>query len=227
MSSPQPPEFDDLVGADVPPAERERLRRAHDLMLRSDAPPELSPELEKVPWPDDALATLGLRRREPQRSRPWLALVAAAGIGALIGFFAGQSGGTSNSLDVVRTISMHGTALAPDAQASIAIGRRGSDGNWQMLVTVTKLRPLPGGGYYDLWLTRQRKPVALCGTFNVKPADLTAVRLSAAYSLANFDGWVVTRHVRGQPEADKRDVFLTTWTPARGAAWGGASKTPS
>jgi hypothetical protein len=205
----RPPEFDELVGTeDVAPAERDRLRGAHHLLLEAGPPPELSPELEKVPWPDEALAPLGLRRREPERKRAWLPLLAAATIGAAIGFFAGSSGNSSTFSTTLR-VAMHGTALAPGAKASIALGEKGSDGNWPMLVTLTNLRPLPNGGYYDLWLSRHGKPIALCGTFNVKPVGDTGVRLSAAYALKKFDGWVVTRHIAGQPDKTSA-VFLTT-----------------
>ncbi len=43
------PDFDDLVGTDVEQAERERLRRVHDLLLEAGPPPELSPEIELGP----------------------------------------------------------------------------------------------------------------------------------------------------------------------------------
>jgi len=33
----RPPNFDDLVGTDLEPAERERLRRAHDLLVAAGA----------------------------------------------------------------------------------------------------------------------------------------------------------------------------------------------
>ena len=35
------PNFDDLIGEDVPAWERERLRRAHDLLVAAGPPPEL------------------------------------------------------------------------------------------------------------------------------------------------------------------------------------------
>jgi Anti-sigma-K factor rskA len=204
------PELDELVGTEVPPAERDRLRGVHQLLVKAGPPPELSPELEKVPWPDDALAPLGLRRREPERRRAWLPLLAAATIGLFIGFFAGQTGDNrSTSIDSVATKHMHGTALARGAVAAIEIGRRGADGNWPMIVTVTNLPSLPNGGYYDLWLSRHGKPIALCGSFNVKQGTETVVRLSAAYSLTRFDGWVITRRVAGQQDTSKQ-VLLTT-----------------
>jgi hypothetical protein len=207
------PDFDDLVSAEeVPPVERDRLRGVHDLLVQAGPPPELSPQLEKVPWPDEALAPLGLRRREPERRRKWLPLLAAAAVGALLGFFAGQTGGNDNSrsIDVLGTKHMHGTALARKAEAVIQVGTKGVDGNWPMVLTVTNLPSVPNGGYYDLWLSRKGKPIALCGTFNVKPGTQTVVRLSAAYSLKKFDGWVITRHVGGQPDTAPRAVLLTT-----------------
>src|SRR5919197_2302841 len=204
---PRMPDFGDLVSAEeVPSMERERLGRAHDLLAQAAPPPELPPELEKVPWPDEALAPLGLRRREPERRRKWLPLLAAAAVGALIGFFAGQTGGNDNSrsIDVVGAKHMHGTALARNAEAVIQVGTKGADGNWPMVLTVTNLPSVPNGGYYDLWLSRKGKPIALCGTFNVKSGTQTVVRLSAAYSMKKFDGWVITRHVGGQPDTAPR-----------------------
>ena len=43
------PDFDDLVGQDVPPEERARLHRTHELLLEAGPPPELSPEMDAVP----------------------------------------------------------------------------------------------------------------------------------------------------------------------------------
>src|ERR671932_585382 len=83
------PDFDELVGVDVPPEERARLYRAHALLVHAGPPPELSPELEAVPWPEDALAPIsGRRRREAKTRRPLLlaaALATAAAVGVLLG----------------------------------------------------------------------------------------------------------------------------------------------
>ena len=48
------PDFDELVGKDVPDEERARLLRAHRLLVEAGPPPELSPELDSVPWPEDS-----------------------------------------------------------------------------------------------------------------------------------------------------------------------------
>ena len=63
--------FDELVGEIEDPAERQRLRRVHDLLLSVEAPPERSPEVDAVvvPKPEPPL---------PRRRRRALVLLAAA-----------------------------------------------------------------------------------------------------------------------------------------------------
>ncbi|HXY86209.1 MAG TPA: hypothetical protein VEH52_12080 [Gaiellaceae bacterium] len=205
MSRRDVPSFDDLVGRDVPPAERERLRNAHELLLQAGPPPELSPELEQVPWPEEALAPLGLYRERRQRQqKPWLLIATAAAAAILIGFVVGHSTSntTSASFAVVHTVNMHGTARAPRALASIDLGKAGADGNWPMLITVTNLAPVKGGGYYALWLSRHGRRIALCGSFNTKTGAKTEVKMSAAYSLKGIDGWIVMR----EPPASSRSA---------------------
>ena len=46
------PNFDDLVGTETRGAERERLRGAHELLLRAGPPAELPPQLRKAPSVD-------------------------------------------------------------------------------------------------------------------------------------------------------------------------------
>jgi hypothetical protein len=209
----RPPEFDELIGAEVTGQERERLRRAHELLVRAGPPPELSPELEKVPWPDEALQPLGLLRA-PRASggRSWLQLALGAAAVLVVGFLIGQAfNSTTSAFTTTRVIQMHGTKQAPHAFAAIALGQEATDGNWPMRVTITNLPPAEAGGYYDLWLSRHGKPVAFCGTFNTRPRGDTSVRLSAAYNLnrIRFDGWVVTRHVSGVPERRAPTVLTT------------------
>ena len=204
------PDFDELVGADVAGAERDRLRDVHELLLEAGPPPELSPELETVPWPDDALAPLGLARRSRERRRRSPLLAAAALVTAVVaGFLLGQATGdkSSNGFNTQRVVKLRGTALDSDALATIQLGDADRNGNWPMLVHVTGLQPLPEGGYYDLYLTRKGRPVALCGSFNVVRGEAT-IRLSAAYDLGHFDrnGWVITRQI--PPNHKPRDVVL-------------------
>jgi hypothetical protein len=193
------PDFDDLVGHDVPAEERERLRRAHDLLVAADPPAELSPELETVPWPEEALGPI-LRTRRPRRGRPVLAfaLVATA---AFVGFLIGHATNSDTTINAARAVQLHGTALDRNALATLKVGKTDANGNFPMVLRVTGLDVLPEDGYYDLYLTKNGKPVAKCGVFNVGP-KVTEVRLSASYDLNRFDrnGWVVTRQLPGHHE---------------------------
>lgn len=213
MTLSRPPDFDELVGGEVTGDERERLRRTHQLLVQAGPPPELSPELEQVPWPEEALQPLGLFRTPRKRSGPsWVQVALAAAAVLVVGFFIGQAfNSRSNEFATARVIKMHGTKQAPNAFAAVALGRENNDGNWPMLVTVTDLKPAQNGSYYDLWLSLHGKPVALCGTFNTHFTGDTSVRMSAAYDLTQmkFDGWIVTRHVPGVPERQSPTVLTT------------------
>jgi hypothetical protein len=193
------PEFDDLVGQDVPEDERRRLRRAHELLVTAGPPPELSPELESVPWPEEALAPLWQRRKSAPR-RPLLAAAVVA-TAVFVGFLVGQATSSdSTSLNTLRTVKLRGTALDRNALATLKLGKRDSRGNWPMVLEVKGLDKLTKGGYYDLYLTKQGKPIVSCGTFNTDGE--TVVRFTAAYNLERFDknGWVVVRKTRGHFE---------------------------
>ena len=186
------PDFDDLVGHDVPSDDRERLRRAHELLIEAGPPPELSPDMEAVPWPDDSLAPLFGRRRE-RRRRPVL-LAAAIATALAVGLLIGQATtSSSTSIDARRTVELRGTTLARGAFAKLELGTAGAAGNWPMVLHVRGLPKLTKGGYYDLYLTRSGVPLVSCGTFNAQGE--TDIRLSAAYNLERFDknGWVVVR----------------------------------
>ena len=185
------PDFDELVGTDVPAAERERLRHVHDLLVAAGPLPELPPGLEQPRAPEPAEVVPFFNRR---RSAAYL--IAAAAVVAVAfggGYLAGNHGG---SFTAARTVRMHGTAAAPQALASVKIGSADSEGNWPMLVKVSYLPKLPPGGYYTIWLTRDGKAIAPCGTFRAH-GDTTSVTFSAAYKLQRFDGWVVTKWVPG------------------------------
>ncbi len=197
------PDFDELVGRELPSDERERLRRVHNLLVEAGPPPELSPELEAVPWPEDALEPLIGRRKEKHWTRRPLVLAAAFATALVLGLLLGQATSNGNSIDVQRTVALQGTALATNASGKLELGKADRHGNWPMVLHVRNLKQLPEGGYYDLYLTKKGKPVVLCGTFNV--AGATAVRFTAAYDLQHFDknGWVVTRQPAGHFKPDQ------------------------
>jgi hypothetical protein len=199
------PDFDELIGTDVPEEERERLRHTHDLLVQAGPPPELSPELESVPWPEDALAPIwGKRRKEPKSwmRRP-VVLAAALATAIVIGFVLGSARTDGDSFNVRQTLKMHGTNLEPGALATLELGRANRAGNWPMRLHVTGLPKLEKGGYYDLYLTKGGRPLVSCGTFNADRS--TEVRLTAAYNLERFDknGWVIVRKTPGHFEPDQ------------------------
>jgi hypothetical protein len=195
------PDFEELVGTDVPAGERDRLRRAHDLLIEAGPPPELSPDLDAVPWPDEAISPT-----KPKRSFFRRPVVLAAGFATalVIGLLLGQATNSNvTSIDAVRTVKLAGTQLASNASGKLELGKADHHGNWPMVLHVRNLKRLPEGGYYDLYLTKKGKPIVLCGTFNVD-GD-TAVRFTAAYDLEHFDknGWVVTRQPSGHFKPDQ------------------------
>ena len=181
--------FDELVGEIEDPAERERLRRVHDLLLSVDPPPELAagpPAAPVVPLP---------------RRRGRAALLLAAAL-AIASFGAGYLvGGRDEAAD--RLIEMRGVGAERDATASIELLSEDDAGNWPMRVLVRGLEPSRDrDDFYELWLTKGGRPVASCGRFIVAQG-LTRVTLSVPYALRRYDGWIVTR-------AGSEDALLTT-----------------
>lgn len=196
-------EFDDLFDDDVTPEERARLQRAHDLLLEAGPMPELPPELEEPVSPPAA----DIIPYFPKRRYAASAVAAAAAVAAAFG--GGYLIGHRNTGEFVakKTVRMHATGAAPQALGSIEIGNGDGKGNWPMIVKVSNLRELPPRGYYALWLTRNGKPIAPCGTFRAHGAN-TAVTFTVAYSLKRFDGWVLTLQPPGVHDPGK--VLLRT-----------------
>jgi hypothetical protein len=188
-----PPSFDDLVGADVERAERERLRGVHELLVTAGPPPELPPHLEAGPT---LAMTMPQRTGRPKRR---IALLAAAlcvlGAAFLLGYITGNDGG---SLDSGRVIRLKGTQAAPTALAALRVLPADTSGNWPMRLTGTGLPKLTGKDYYEVFLVRNGKIWAPCGSFVAKGVDRGVdVTLNAPYSLRPSDTWRVTRQHTG------------------------------
>jgi len=188
------PDFDELVGTDLSPEERARLLRAHELLVAAGPLPELPPSLAE-PHPPAGEMTPFFNRRRHATVAVLAAAVAAAAFG--VGYLTGHHG-NGNGFATTRTVVMHGTGTAPSgAIASIALGKRDDAGNIPMLVRISNLKKLPTGGYYELWLTRNRQAVAPCGGFYVEGGEKTIeVTFTVPYTLERFDGWVVTEQLR-------------------------------
>ncbi len=190
------PDFNELVGEDLPTAETERLRRAHDLLLAAGPLPELPPGL--------AEPSLGERRTRQDenvyqllpRRRTGAALAIAAAI-ALVAFLGGYlSGYRHNGFTAQYSVPMHASAgLAGSAQ--IKIGERDSHGNLPLRLEVKGLPKLKTG-YYEMYLTHG-KHIWTCGTFTAGGQKTVKVSLSIPYGLRNGDGWIVTKELPGRP----------------------------
>jgi hypothetical protein len=128
------------------------------------------------------------------RRRAGLLLGLAAAI-ALVSLVLGYVVGARSGFKADFSVPMHATAAGAGASATIHVGELDSAGNWPLKIEVKGLKPLPKGGFYEMYLTRHGKPVATCGTF--RAVDSQSVRLNAPYKLNAYDGWVVTREGRG------------------------------
>ena len=184
------PDFRELVGEDLPREEEEELRRVHDLLVAAGPPPELPPHLQEPVEPERPRDNVSYLPRR----RTGLLLGLAAAI-ALVSLVLGYAVGARKGFKADFSVPMHATAAGAGASATIHVGELDSAGNWPLKVEVKGLKPLPKGGFYEMYLTRGGKPVATCGTF--RAVDSQSVRLNAPYKLSNYTGWVVTREGRG------------------------------
>jgi hypothetical protein len=175
------PDFDELVGAELPAAERARLRRVHDLLVAAGPPPELSPRLDTPP-------SAGTVHALPRRRLRVLAVAAALGV---LVFAVGYLAGGGPDYETFDSRTMSGTGAAEGARATIVLFDADAAGNWPMEIRVSGLRPSASGRPYELWLTRDGRPEVLCGSFLVEPDGTTVVPMNAPYKLRDFDAWVV------------------------------------
>jgi hypothetical protein len=187
--------FDELVGDGLEPAERARLQRTDALLRTAGPPPELPPALRVPPGSPPPADVVDFPRGLP--GRRWAAYGIAAAALAIAAFGGGYlvaHNDTPEAFGIDFVLPMQGTAAAPQARASLAVGEIDDAGNWPMRMTVQGLPRLANGEGYELWLSRHGKPIKPCGTFVVSDEGRTVVALNAPYKLKNFDGWVVTRH---------------------------------
>jgi len=192
------PDFDELVGTDLAREERERLEHVHNLLVIAGPPAELAPELE---GPTLAMTLGGPRNRHVARR---VMLLAAAIMVVLLVFLGGYVTGNhgSGGLSGGHTLKLVGTAQAPEALASLHVASEDAAGNLPMTISATGLAKLPAHGYYEVFLTRNGKIWAPCGTFRVAgTTSAVSVELNAPYDLHRGDGWVVTRQLPGHREA--------------------------
>jgi hypothetical protein len=202
------PDFRELVGDEGAPGELDRLRRVHELIVAAGPPPELSPAVEHAPKVREESKVLEFKRRRPA------AVFAIAAAIAAVAFAVGYGvGHRSNSFAAGKPIDMHGVGVQKAATASISVGKHDSGGNYPLQMSVTGLKDLPKGGWYELLLSKKGHPTASCGDFIVDGGQ-TTIRLSVPYDLPDwhqkklYDGWVVVRHLPGRKNA--APIVMTT-----------------
>ena len=191
------PRFDDLIETDVSGAERDRLEKVHELLVVAGPPPELSPKLEAGP----TLAMTMSRPAKPRGRRIALlaAMLAILAVAFVLGYVAGNHGG---GLASAQTMQLSGTHASPTALASLQILPSDTSGNWPMKLTATGLPKLGRTGYYEVFLVRNGKIYAPCGSFVSRGAGRGIdVTLNAPYDLQPHDTWVVTEQKRGDHTA--------------------------
>ena len=199
--------FDDMVDREGLGSDEEaRLRRVHELLVQAGPPPDLPPGLERPPT---APAEAEIVQFPLLPRRRWT-LAAVAAIALLVlafggGYLVGHAKTKPTSFATKRVVPMHGG----NAIALLRVASKDSAGNWSMELEVNNLpTQTDRRAYYELWLTRNGKPVAPCGSFRVN-AKTTRVRLSVSYPLKTFDGWVVTSQPAGHRDG-LGPVVLTT-----------------
>ena len=193
------PDFDELVGREIPAAERERLRGVHELLVQAGPPPELAPELEAGPTLAMTLAKQKRERHTHRRATLLLAAAVAIAVVFLGGYVVGNRG--TGGKAPAKVMQLSGTKAAPGALASLRIEHADAAGNWPMELSVTGLPKLPEHGYYVVHLVRGGKPWAPCGTFVVQGTQHgTVVRLNAPYEFQKGDTWKVFKQLPGKAE---------------------------
>jgi len=179
--SPDPPDFDELVGRDLDASEHDRLQRVHELLVAAGPPPGLSSHLDAPP----RAATVHVLRKRRLR------LVAIAAAFGVIVFATGFLAGDRADYGTLDVVVMSGTNEAQGASARIEIFDRDAAGNWPMEIDVSGLSPSVSGRRYELWLTREGQPAELCGSFLADLDGTTVVPMNAPWRFDEFDGWVV------------------------------------
>jgi hypothetical protein len=178
----RPPDFDELAGGDeLSPEEHGRLRRTHDQLVAAGPPPELPTKLRHLEPPRARVIALPARYRFTALAAAVLAALALLGAGYVIG---AAKDGDKGSFSVPMT-------GAQGVGATLVVYDRDNAGNWPMKLKAWGLGKLRAGEVYELWLTRDGKLVAQCGSFTA--SGTVTVPLNAPFKLRSFTGWVVVR----------------------------------
>jgi hypothetical protein len=178
--------FDELAEG-MEPAERDRLRTVHDLLVEAGPPAELPPALASMPELE-AARTIPFPRR---RRRVAAVLVLAAALAAAVfggGYLLGDRDTGSGTLEPVRAVTMKGTG----AVASLRVNAPDEGGNWPVEFEVQGLPNSKGKySYYEIFVLRRGKPGYPCAGFRVS-GQTAEVSFSVPYEVKDTTRWVVT-----------------------------------
>ena len=176
-------DFRDLVGDDLSQEDRAKLERVDRLLRSVPAPPS------EVPGSlDRAVNRIGTERRHWTPRRLAAAVTLAVTLAAL--FFGVGRWTTDGEPHYRASIQMKPAASNPRASALIKLGDRDANGNWKLNLQVDGLPQLSGDGYYVLWLAKDGKYAATCGTFKV--LGDTTIDMTVSYRLTEYDAWVIS-----------------------------------
>jgi hypothetical protein len=177
-----------LEGLD--PAEQDRLRGVHELLVKAGPPPELPPALATLPAVEEPAKarTISFPRRR-RRLVLGLALAATLVVAAFGGgFLAGDHHGSSGVAAPVRAVTMRGDG----AIASIRVGAPDRAGNWPVDFRVNGLPQQQSGyAYYEIFVLRHGKPGYPCAGFRVH-VGTTKLSFVVPYKVKHATRWVVT-----------------------------------
>ena len=176
-------DFRDLVGDDLSQEERLKLERVDRLLRSVPAPPS------EVPGSlDRAVNRIGTERGQ---WTPWRLVAAVTLAVTLAALFFGVGRWTTVGEPHYRaSIQLKPAASNPRASALIKLGDRDANGNWKLNLQVDGLPQLSGDGYYVLWLAKDGKYAATCGTF--KARGDTTIDMTVSYRLSEYDAWVIS-----------------------------------
>jgi hypothetical protein len=196
------PDLRDVIGDDVPDDELRRIERADALLRSVPAPPASVPQTVTSAVLDIARKQRVLPHRRLAAALALAAVVAAALFG--LGYWAGDNRGLAEDYRV----AMRATDEARGASAVIRVGERDSHtGNVTLELDVSGLPKLPEGGYYALWLAKDGRYAATCGTFGVGENE-TTVSMNVSYDFKRYDAWVITAYLPNEPLDAERPWLL-------------------
>ena len=185
------PDFDELIGTRARPRSSTSCGRSTSCSCRparrprsAATSPRRAPRIRGCPQQAWAIGGAQLRRD-------------ASSI--VIGLAVGYAVGNGNGFQTGFTRPMHGVGAARCGQRADQ-GRRGGR---ERQPAAPDERALAAdarqGPWYELYLTKKGKAVVPCGIFQTGRSGSAQVSMNAPADLAEYDGWIVTARVPGQP----------------------------